>query len=155
VSSGLKSTVLRTIDLGILVTRPAANLPQTTTANIFTITGGRIMMTSLIGLVTTVLGATATNLKVSSIPTVGTAGDIAANLAVASLEKGALLTLSTTLGGALVGSAASNSFAAIRASSLVIPAGALAVVTSASNTGQIQWDMLYFPIDTGASVTAA
>lgn len=153
-SAIIQGSQLRTLDSGLLVTRPASNLPQTGTTNIYTVTGGRILLTGLVGLVTTVFGATVTNLKVRSIPTTGTAGDIAANVLVTNKEVGTLLALNTTVGGALV---STSSYGAIgmAATPLIIPVGSLAMVTDASNTGQIQWDLTWIPFDDGASVVAA
>src|SRR3954469_25486123 len=79
------------VDQWIHVRKTAATLPATGNQSIFTITGGRVLVKALIGEVTTVNSATATNLKVTSVPTVGSAVDVAANLAVASFEAGAIM----------------------------------------------------------------
>jgi len=62
--------------------------------------------------------------------------------------------LPAALGSALV---ATSSYAALLPSlpGLVIPIGALAMVTDASNTGQIQWDLTWIPLDDGAQLVAA
>lgn len=139
--------------VGFRVSKTAAVLPATSTQNIFTIAGGRVLVTYLIGEVTTVCSATATNLKATSVPTVGTAADIAANLAIASLELGTILVVE---GDATAIIGVSAGFApALNALPFVIPAGTLRIETSATNTGATKWDLWYFPLDDGASVVSA
>ena len=141
--------------LGIHVQKTSATLPATTTQNIFTIAGGRVWVTALIGEVSTVFGATATNLKCTSVPTTGTAVDIASNLAVANFEAGALLIVEGD-GTALIGTATGAGFApALNALPFVLPIGTIKIETSATNTGATKWDLFYFPLDDGASVASA
>lgn len=148
--------VFTTFGLGFRTSKTAAVLPQTATQNIFTISGGRVMVMALIGEVTTVFTATATNLKVTSTPTTGTAVDIASNLAVASFELGAILIVEgdqTALIGTATGAGAAP---ALNALPFVIPIGVIKIETSANNvTGATKWDIWYFPLDDGASVVSA
>ena len=65
---------VRTISAGLAVSRTAATIPQTAAQNIFTITGGRILLVALIGTVTTVIGGTATTVKVTNTPAAGNSG---------------------------------------------------------------------------------
>lgn len=144
------------VGLGFHVAKTAAVLPQTGTQNIFTITGGRVMVTVLVGEVTTVFTATATNLKVTSVPTVGSAVDIAANLAVASFEAGAILVVEGD-GTAVIGTSAGAGFApALNALPFILPIGTVRIETSANNaTGASKWDVWYFPLDDGALMVSA
>jgi hypothetical protein len=140
--------------LGLKVSRATATLPATTQAAIFTVAGGQVLVTSLIGTVTTATGATATNLKVTGNPTVGTDVDIAANASIASKEIGSVVTLASTLGGALAVNNAGGAISPLGAG-FVLNAGTLDLVTSATNTGSIKWDITYIPLDSGASITVA
>lgn len=140
--------------LGLRVSRATATLPATTQAAIFTISTGRVIITSLTGTVTTATGATATNLKVTGNPTSGTDVDIAANVAAASKEVGSLFTLPATFGGALVVNNAGGAPLQLGVG-IVLNPGTLDLVTSATNTGSVKWDLTYIPLDDGASVTAA
>src|SRR5215469_14014881 len=81
---------LRTALFGVQVVKAAQNLPQNATATLATVTGGAVMVTSMVGLVTTVLGGTATTLALGTAPTVGTASTsgIATATAVTSKEAG-------------------------------------------------------------------
>ncbi len=51
-------------------------LPQTATANLFTVVGGAVLVTALLGYVTTAIGATATNLSLGLTPTTGTLSNV-------------------------------------------------------------------------------
>lgn len=148
-AGGLKSAVL-----GVSVSRATATLPATTQAAIFTISTGRVLVTSLVGTVTVATGATATNLKITGNPATGTDVDIAANVAAASKEVGSMFTLPATFGGALVVNNAGGAPLQLGVGVILNP-GTLDLVTSATNTGSVRWDLTYVPIDDGASVTAA
>ncbi|NUR03070.1 MAG: hypothetical protein HOY79_43145 [Streptomyces sp.] len=147
---------VRTISAGLAVTRAAATIPQTAAQNIFTISGGRILIVALTGQVTTAIGGTAVTLKVTNTPTSGTATDIASATAITSKEVGTLLGLPLTPGSALVVGA--NAGAAVQVpghQGWLVEPGTLSVTTSASTTGAISYDLVYIPYDTGASVAAA
>ena len=141
--------------LGIHVQKAAATVPATTTQNIFTIAGGRVLVTCLVGEVTTAIQNQACNLKCTSVPTVGTAVDVASNLAIANFELGALLVVEGDATG-MIGAAAGAGFApALNALPFIIPIGVLRIETSATNTGATKWDIFYFPLDDGANIVSA
>ena len=145
---------LRTIALGVRVDRTAAVLPATTQSAIFTVATGRVVVTALVGEVTTVCSGTATTLKVTSNPTTGTDVDLTSTTAVTSKEVGSLVTLPLTLGGALnVQSAGAGEIPG--AVGFVVPIGTIDLVTSATNTGALKWTIFYYPLDNGATITAA
>lgn len=147
---------VRTISAGLAVSRAAANTPQTAAQNIFTVSGGRILLVALVGQVTTAIGSTAVTAKVTNTPTSGTATDIASATAITSKEVGTLLGLPLTPGSALVVGA--NAGAAVQVpghQGWLIQPGTISYTTSASTTGALAWDLLYIPFDTGASVAAA
>jgi hypothetical protein len=147
---------VRTISAGLAVSNALhATLPQTAAQNIFTISGGRILLVALTGQVTTVIGATVTSLKVTNTPTTGTATDIATATAITSKEVGTLIGLPLTPGSALVVGA--NAGAAVQVpghQGWLVQPGTISVTTSASTTGGISYDLVYVPYDTGAQVTA-
>ena len=138
---------------GLKVDRATATLPQTATGSLFTVAGGRILLTSIVGEVTTVLGATATNAKLISTPTTGTAVDLCAVLAVANKEVGTLFGITGLFSDALVGANAGASV--VPRNAVVVPIGNIGLNTSANNTGSVKWSITYVPLDDGASVTAA
>lgn len=146
---------VRQIALGINVSRATAALPATATGNIFTVSGGRIFLRYLIGEVTTVMGATATTLKVSSSPTVGSALDLCTATAVTSFAAGVHLALPAAVGSALVTDTGSGASLVAAYQLTLIPVGSITITTSATDTGSVKWDLGYVPLDIGAQVVAA
>lgn len=147
---------VRLISAGLGVSRAAATIPQSAAQNIFTVSGGRILLVALIGQVTTVIGSTATTVKVTNTPASGTATDIASATAITSKEVGTLIGLPLTPGSAVAVGA--NAGAAVQVpghQGWLIEPGTLSYTTSASTTGAVAWDLLYIPFDAGAQVVAA
>lgn len=140
--------------LGLKVSRATATLPQTAQAAIFTVSTGRVIVTSLVGTVTTATGATATNLSVIGNPTTGTDVVLASVVASASKEIGSTFTLPVTFGSALQVQNAGGAGTPL-GTGFVLNPGTLDILTSASNTGSIKWDVTYLPLDDGASIAAA
>lgn len=146
---------LKELLLGTSVSEPAGVLPATATGNIFTVTGGRVVITSLIGTCTTVCTATATTVSVGVTPTTGTANNtgIATATAVTSAEVGSLVSLPITKGALLVNVLAGGA-AQVQPAGYVVEPGTVTITTSATNTGAFKWDLTYIPLDAGASVAA-
>lgn len=141
---------LRNIAFGITVDKATAALPQTTTATLFTVTGGRIVLTSIVGEVTTVIQTQANNTKLVATPTTGTAVDICAVLDISADEVGCLYGITGIFGDAMVGTNAGATVAPQRG--IVIPVGTIKLSCAASNTGSVKWRMSYIPYDEGATV---
>ena len=157
----IASDQVRTIALGIKVNRATATLPQTATGSIFTVTGGRVVLAAILGEVTTVLGATATNLNLVHTPTVGTVGDLCAATVCTSDSVGTLYSITGVpadlmsaekVGGTVV---PVDYNAGIPPRQLILPVGNLGLKASANNTGSVKWSIVYIPFDNGASVVAA
>lgn len=146
------------VTLGLRVDRAAA-LVVTGTNNIFTITGGRVLLTCLLGEISVQIAATATTLQISSLRTdvttpVATVLDIA-SADIQSMAPGRMFTLPDAVGSALTISTGSSA-ALVTKVRYVIPTGALRLVASASPaTGTVKWSVWYWPIDDGAYVSAA
>lgn len=155
-ASLIKGKDNRLISLGIKVEEPAAVLPATATGHIFLVSGGRVLITGLIGQVTTVCSGTATTVSVGTTPTVGTASTtgLATATAITSLEVGTLVSLPLTKGALAVGANAGAAAQITGDGGLVVSAGNIDIVTSATNTGAFKWTLFYVPIDDGAFVTA-
>lgn len=148
---------LRKLVLGQKVTRAAALLPATATANIFTVTGGRVMITSFCGLAVVVSPATTNTLKVSVAPTTGTGADLCTAVSVASKEAGSQILLPDPVasGSNLVVVTAGGN-APVSSHRFMVPTGTITLTTSGTAaTGTWQWDLTYVPLDDGAAVAAA
>lgn len=151
---------LQKILFGTKVSRAAATLPQTTTAAIFTVAGGRVLITGLIGQVTTIIQAQANAIKLIANPTVGSDVDLCATVDINGLEAGGLLSLTPDLDATPFSVALDKQLAGAipfgyAARALCVAAGTIDLSCAASNTGSVKWDLTYIPLDTGASVAAA
>jgi hypothetical protein len=155
VSTGIAGKDVRKLAFGIKVDRATATIPATTTQTLFTVTGGRIILTGLVGEVTTIIQAQANAIKIVSTPTTGTAKDISGTLDINAFEVGALVSLDgTALSTALSGTNAGAALFA-RGAGIVVPIGAIRLNTAATNTGAMKWSLTYVPFDDGAAVAAA
>lgn len=85
---------------GTLVTKVAQPLPQTATATLFTVVGGAVMVLSMVGIVSTAIGGTVTNLSLGVTPSVGTANNtgIGGPTAITSLVAGTLVAAPSAVG---------------------------------------------------------
>lgn len=137
---------------GIRKTRATAALPQTTQSALFTITGGVIAVTGIIGKVTTAIQNQANNTKLVHNPSSGTDVDICAVLNIAADEVGTLYGISGLFSDALIG--AGQALAGMVRPVFLGP-GTLDLNCAASNTGSVAWTLLYLPVDSGVIVAAA
>lgn len=156
-ASFLKGEQQRLLHLGNKVEEPAAVLPATGTAHLFTVSGGRVAITGLVGQCTTVCSATATTVSVGMTPAVGTASvaSLATATAITSKEVGTLVSLPSGAPGALVVGANAGGAGQVQGpGGYVVQPGTVDIVTSATNTGAFKWTLTYVPLDDGASVTA-
>lgn len=148
---------LRELAFGTRVTKAAGSLPQTTTATLFTVTGGNVIVTSLIGEVTTLIQSSDPVVTIGcGTPTIGGTLDvdgIATSTTLASAEVGTLVTVqpSSGLAGALVVGSLAGA-AIYLPTPFVVSAGTITWSTGASKTGAMKWYLTYVPLDDGASV---
>jgi hypothetical protein len=150
---------LRELMLGVQVTKSYTLPGSAHTDTLFTVAGGLVAITGLVGQVTTLIGSTATTLALGlGTPGVGGTLDtdgIGTATAVTSQEVGTLIGVqaSSGLGGAVVvGSLAGSG--AFFATPIVLNSATLTATTSANaGAGVIKWYVHYIPIDTGATVS--
>lgn len=150
---------------GIRVNRAAANDAVGPT-NIFTVAGGLVLLTGLMGVVTTVRtgGAGATQLfthtatalciaAITGLATVGTVITITgdpADAAIIGVGTGVANTVAPLQGG-LKGSGAGG----VNQFGLIIGVGSITTTISLVTTGATRYILTYIPLDDGASVVAA
>ena len=138
--------------LGKRVDKAAANLPQTAAGGLFTISGGRILLTAIVGEVTTIIQNIAVNAKLNAAPTTGGGADICANLNIQNFAVGRLLGITGVPADAMV---SLGGVVAIMTQPFVLKPGTLQMTTDANATGQVKWSLFYQPIDDEANVVAA
>lgn len=157
-STLIQGDQLRALRYGFKVDRATATLPQTTAGSLFTVSGGRVLLTSILGEVTTVIQNQANNTKLQSVPTTGSTVDLCAVVDTAALEVGGYLSLTPDLDATPFSVALQKQLAGaitMPVCGIVIPIGAIKLNCAASNTGSVKWSLTYVPLDNGASVVAA
>jgi len=150
---------LREIAFGVQVIKKAQVPPNSgASATLFTVAGGSVLITSLIGRVTTILSGTTGAIALGSKPTTGT--EETAGIATAGVVGGAevgtkMVPLAASgLAGALVVCGLHAGSVPFLPTPFVVDAGTIEVTTSvATMTGAIDWYLTYVPLDTGAAVS--
>jgi len=147
------STRLKIVDiaLGIRVDRAAAAHAAAVTPY-FTISGGPVLLTGLLGTVGTACVA-ATNIHWETLPTTGAVAPLCALIDLDTLVTGTHLTI-TGVGSAAMQSNATATGLAMLATKVVLSIGALNAEISAAN-GTSSWSLWYVPLAVGATVVAA
>jgi hypothetical protein len=154
--SGLQ---LRERNYGLIVPNVAKTVPSSATGTIFTVVG-RILLTSLVGQVSTAIVGTPT-LSVGVTPTGGASAPTALCTAtsISGAAVGTILCLPKLQASALIVSASgvgSTMGNPLDTGGLcLVSAGAITITTSAAATGAITWSLQYMPWDATAVVTAA
>lgn len=144
----------RMIGLGTKVDRTTGTLPATATGALFNVTGGRVLITSVIGEVTTSIQAQANAIKLVATPSgSGTVNDLSGTVESNGLAAGGLLTITGLAADAMVKSTGGG-ISNLR-NNVVVAVGAIGLNTAATNTGSVKWSITYVPLDDGATVAAA
>lgn len=147
---------------GLLFGNKVTNLAQTppnsgSSATLFTVSGGSVLVTLLAGHVSTVLSGTTGAVALGQTPTGGSAatGGIATAGVVGGAAVGTWVSavpLSTGLPGAIQANVLAGTAVGI-GQAIIVNAGIITVTTSvATMTGKIDWYLMYVPLDDGASV---
>jgi hypothetical protein len=157
----LKSGQILGVFYGTQVTGGAKTLPASTSGSIFTVTGGRVIVTSLMGVVTTAIQNQACTMSIGGTPSGGSeqttelcAAASVSNLAVGVTVGLPLYATAQLLVSANPGVLSSNETSALLGGTCMVNTGTIDVTTSATNTGAITWSMTYIPYDVGAVVAA-
>jgi hypothetical protein len=149
--------------LGSLTRKPTQAVVTNSTNTLFTVTGGLVMVTALVGRVTTAIPNTASlTAKIVYTPSGGSAADLSAATAITDDAIGTFYTLpATALPADLVseitaaGSEAPNiNFATISPIRLILGAGVIGLTVSnhTSTPGAVSWYCGWVPLDDGAAV---
>jgi hypothetical protein len=128
-----------------VVERAAANLPQSTTETLFTISGGYVLLVYLIGEVTTEIG-----------------GSVTFTVDVGQQSPWTRSLTTSDVAGRIFGYEDDDLTAASAVAAVPVPRHPMAITdgstiraqTDASVSGQVKWTAFYRPLTPGAKVTA-
>jgi hypothetical protein len=154
-TSMIDGTAVRQVITGIKVEKASELLPQTATQALFSVAGGRVLITALVGEVTIVVPGVANATKLIFNPTaVGADQDMCATLDITGDAVGELYTISGTVGDAM----RSDLLVAnpVLQSALCVSEGSIGLNTAGNSvTGDTAWTIVYVPLDDGAYVVSA
>lgn len=154
----IQGTQQRALLFGNQVSKLAQTPPNSgSSATLFTVSGGAVLVTMLAGKVSTVLSGTTGAIALGQTPTGGAAAT--AGIATAGVVGGAAVgtwvsavPLSTGLPGAVQANTLAGTAVGIGLP-IIVNAGIITVTTSvATMTGAIDWYLMYVPLNDGASV---
>lgn len=139
--------------LGKKVVRPTGTFPAAIAYNLFTVVGGNVAITSLVGEVTVPCGAGLNATLFSSDPTVGAAVDF--DDGTADLNAAAAGTLIAPTGDVAVASALDQAVP-LATTPMVCKPGVITLTMAAATlgAGSLRFVLHYIPIDRGAVVQA-
>ena len=150
-SEFLQGKSVRTVINGLVVEKPAVAIAAISTKPLFTVVGGRVIVKTLLGEVTTGLEAKANACKFVHTPTGGAAVDLSAavecNGDVAGTMYG-ITGLPATAMSVTIGTAVNSAY------DIVLKPGAIGFNTAADATGAVKATVVYIPLDDGANITA-
>lgn len=142
---------VRTVGLGYRATSDTGTLANSTTT-LFTVAGGRVLLTSVYGLVTTAI-TVANSYKLQHNPTTGTTVAFcdALDIGTTDTAAGELLgiTMSAAGGFLSIGGAVQT-----LGTPLVLAVGDIESVSTGTD-GAITWVVTWMPLDDGASLVAS
>jgi hypothetical protein len=147
----------RNVFLGNKVTRAAADIFDGTQTALFTVAGGKVLVTSInIEVTTAAIDAGASNTSIVTNPTVGTDAAMCAVLDINADEQGTLYSITGEPGTALTGGSGGGANPMI--SPWVVPEGTIDLLSAADvgTGGALGYcEIWYIPLDDGATITAA
>jgi hypothetical protein len=131
---------------------------DTVSRDIFSIDGGRVLVTGLLGEVTVAIPAASIDFDLAFDPdNGGTNVALATALVCDSDVAGTYYTLNDTFGGALVTSTANSLLNATLEEPFMLGAGDIVWTTTGGGligtSARVKWDLWYVPLDDGAVVT--
>jgi len=158
----LQLSSYRDLNYGPLVAKTAVANGITAAVNLFTVSSGNVLVTNLIGVVTTAAATTGTmTIGVTSTnSTIATALGLATTVAT-TYKAGTVLAVQPGAASA-TGNTATTSAMAVGTAGVVgaqgvaaiVPSGGVITATTSSNMGgNISWYLTYVPLDFGANVT--
>jgi hypothetical protein len=145
-------------NLGVQVSTATVVIPQTVVSpgtTYFTVAGGYVLITGLIGAFTVSVGG-AVSPNIFFTPTAGGSANINAGAAITAFVAGDCLTIDGLLTDAWVPASAGHGSTCVMFSKaglgIICGPGTLGWITGASVTGNWNWTLWYIPLTSGATV---
>jgi len=148
-----KGMALRKLKLGTKVEKAATALPSSTTGTLFTVAGGRVLITGLVGECTVAVGGS-NAIKLTALPTPTTAGDtdLCAEVDLNTCDIGDLISITGAPGDNIL-VAHKGSVQMLENKGVLLQEGTLAVAAGSTTDGTFKWTMFYVALDNGAYVS--
>lgn len=140
---------VRSVILGVRVQKATGTL-TVATLPLFTIAGGLVAVTSLVGRVTTAITVAGTT-AINANPTLGTTRVLAAAVDLGTTDTVAGETL--VVDGA--GTALAVGIQSMQRWPIIVETGVIEQVTGTGADGAVLWECTYVPIDNAATLVAA
>ncbi len=149
--------VYEALGLGFRVDKAEGATVANGETTLFTIGTGRVLITQIVGEVTTVIQTQATVVKLVYDPTAaGSDVDLCATLDLTADPAGELYSIVGDFSVAMVSLRnAIESDAMMEMRGIILCPGEIHQDSGAGSTGGIKWALWYIPLDDGANVTAA
>lgn len=137
--------------LGAVAARATAALPQTDTDVLFSVSGGAVLLLSIVGEVTTAVGNVANNTKIVFEST-----DLCAVLDIDNDGIGVTYSITGTFANAMIETAVDVPLA-IQATGVRLPVGDIILNCAGSDggDGRVAWTAIYVPLEAAAALAAA
>ena len=151
-SDFLEGKAARKVVNGIMVEKSAVLITAISTKSLFNVVGGRVIVKTLLGEVTTDFQAQANACKFNHTPTGGNAVDLSAGVECNGDVAGTLYGITglpATAMSVTIGTAVNSAY------DIVLKPGVIGFNTAASSTGAIKATVVYVPLDDGAYIEAA
>lgn len=151
----LNDGLVASASLGYQVLHPTSTVPAIAAYDLYTVVGGNVLVTSLVGAVTVQIGAGANAAQIGSNPTVGVIDywdDGAVDL------NGQLVgILIAPTGDVAVVAEMGNSVLGEMVNKKVVKPGVISITMAAATggAGSIEWVLYYQPLEVGAHVVTA
>jgi hypothetical protein len=152
----LQNSAYLALNYGAEVVKTSVAIPSNTTAGLYTVSTGNVLVTSLFGVLTAPSTNATATLALGVTTSAATATtSIATATALGTLPTGAWVTTQASSGksGALV-VGTTSAISVFQPTQFVAPVGTLTWTTSASvAAGTVTWYLTYVPLDSGAYVS--
>jgi hypothetical protein len=139
--------------LGVRVDTGTITIPHTTSTVYYHIHGGKVLVTGLVGEMTTAADG-ANSIHIDHTPTTGTASVIGAAADIDSWAIGDIISLLGLYSDVILPAVAAGTTPMLAYKGVVMTPGTLGWQSSGTTAGDWKWTIFYIPLDDGAYIEA-